>query len=105
MQTTRFAWDAKLPLIRPDSFVQPFNLTDEGWGLWTPSCFDESNENGSWILAVGTEEELLLELNKVGRPVKNGNKWTVEAPLADPKWWIHRAEDGMIPEEILVGKV
>lgn len=92
-QLTKFALDAPMPLIRPDSVVHL--LTPGLWGLWTPSCWTDPE----WkpVLALcDTEQPLLNELAKVGKIDYINNQYQVVGEIVDPDWWKHRSEDGML---------
>jgi hypothetical protein len=102
-QLSRFALDANLPLLRPDSIVRP--MTDGLWGLYTPSSWPDRDTEFGYVIAFGTKEELVAELESLGTVNSyDGKTYQITLITLDPEWWIHRAEDGMIPQSIVEGK-
>ncbi len=108
-ELSKYALDATLPLLRPDSYVTA--LTSGLFGLWTPSCWgiaEQYNPDGvdNWVLAFSPQESnLIAELKSVGEVEEREIGWTIVGSILDEQWWIHRAEDGMIPAEILKDKI
>jgi hypothetical protein len=98
MQMTRFAMDATLPVLRPDSYAIRSGAGDQWW-VYTPSSANP-------VLFFATEEEVKEEFGKIG-VVKSrlGNtdstshhtmRYWIEGPIKDSEWWKHRAQDGML---------
>lgn len=77
---TVYAYDAILPLLRPDSYVTC--LTSDLYGIWTPSSAPQ-------MLKMGDEETLVSELQGIGTTVKVGNTTRV-ATLTEPDYWEHQ---------------
>lgn len=96
MQLTRMAYDAEMPLVRPDTYA--IAMAGELWGIFTPST------TVLGCLSMGTEAECKAEMEKVGvlvgypseRTPGTNWKYTIEGPLKDAEWWKARGEDGML---------
>lgn len=95
---TRFGYDATLPAIRPDSFVEKF--VGGGWCLRTPSCWDE--EMNPPIKVEDGEEptELLRDLSHVGKveldTTVTFTRWIITGEIVDPDWWENQAAQGWL---------
>src|SRR5687767_605651 len=102
-QLSKFALDANLPLLRPDSIVRP--LTDGLWGLFTQSCWLDREGECGWVIGFGTKEQMVAELESLCNVQSfDGTTYEITLVTFNTEWWIHRAEDGMIPAAILDGK-
>ncbi len=89
-QLTRFALDAILPLLRPDSYAFPLTGNDL-WGIWTPSCWDKDADMKP-VLKMGTEREMVRDLEGIGKVEKRKNMYVI-TNLTEPDYWEHRRED------------